>query len=72
MTFAMQCPDCEGDVDGIEAIITHGSRTEHFWGAPVNMDESECEILSIPTCDGCGNGTIDDAAAAEHYWGQVA
>ena len=72
MTFAMQCPLCEADVDDIEVSVSEGSRTEHFWGAPVRLDESECEIDVIPPCPDCGKVTIEAEAAAEFYWDRVA
>jgi hypothetical protein len=67
-TFSMTCPECEGDVDGIEAWVSTGSRVEHFWGAPVRLSESECDVETIPACCECGKQTVDEEAAAEHYW----
>jgi hypothetical protein len=72
MTFAMQCPECEADVDDIEVSVTEGSRTEHFWGAPVSVDECECEVDHIPECDECGKRTIEPEEAEQHYWDRVA
>lgn len=69
--FSMPCPKCEAQVEDIEATVTIGSRTEHFWGAPVSVDESECEIESVPDCPECDRTTIDPDRAAEFYWDKV-
>lgn len=70
-SFSMTCPVCDDDVDDIEAEVYIGSRTEHFWGAPVRVDESECDIVSIPPCPTCGKVTVDSDVAAEYYWDSV-
>lgn len=69
--FSMPCPTCETDVDDIKATVTEGHRTEHFWGAPVSIDESECEVDSIPECPDCGRRTIDPDEAADYFWDKV-
>ena len=70
-TFSMTCPVCEDDIDDIEVSVHRGSRTEHFWGAPVRVDESECEVEMIPECLTCKKQTIDEDSAAEYYWNRV-
>jgi rRNA maturation protein Nop10 len=71
-TFDMQCPECGGDIEEIVASVSTGSRTERFWGAPVRLEESECDVETIPACCECGKQTVDEEAAAEHYWDRVA
>ena len=72
MTFSMPCPECAADVEDIEATVASGSRIEHFWGAPVRLEESECEIDAMPKCPECGRKTIADEEAVEFYWSRVA
>ncbi len=67
-SFSMRCPECDDDIDDIEASVHIGSRTERFWGAPVRVDESECEIESVPDCPTCKKQTIHEDVAAEYYW----
>lgn len=68
--FSMPCPICGCEVDDIEATVTRASRTEHFWGAPVSVDESECRIENVPECPECGE-TIEPEVAADFYWDRV-
>ena len=70
-TFSMPCPTCEADIDDIEATVTTGHRTEHFWGAPVRIDEGECDVHSIPACPECERKTIEADEAAEYFWDKV-
>ena len=63
----MRCPECDDDID-IDAWVYIGSRRENFWGAPVSVDESECEIDSIPDCPTCKKQTIDEYHAIQHFW----
>jgi hypothetical protein len=67
-SFCMRCPECDDDIDDIEADIYIGSRTEHFWGAPCRVDESECDITSVPDCPTCKRQTVSEDAAQEHFW----
>lgn len=71
VSFAMQCPECDADVDDIEVSVHVGHRTEHFWGAPVRVDESECEVETIPKCPDCKRQTIDEGHAIDYYWDRV-
>ena len=71
VTFCMRCPECDDDIDDIEASVYIGSRREHFWGAPVTVDESECEIESIPDCPTCKKQTVSEYDASEYYWYSV-
>jgi hypothetical protein len=70
-SFHMTCPECDDDIDDIEATVYVGSRSEEFWGASVRVDESECEIGSVPDCPTCKKQTISEDAASEHYWDRV-
>lgn len=67
-SFCMKCPECDDDIDDIEVSVYVGSRTEEFWGAPCTVDESECEILTIPSCPTCEKQTVGEYAAEERFW----
>ena len=69
--FSMLCPECDSEIDDIEVSVTVGHRTEHFWGAPVKVDESEAEVESIPECHVCKRRTIDEGFAIDYYWDRV-
>lgn len=65
--ISMRCPECDDDIE-ITAWVTISKRTEHFWGAPCSVDESECDVDSIPDCPTCKTQTVDEYDAAEHFW----
>lgn len=68
VTFSVQCPDCDEDVEDVEVEYTECYGREEFWGAPVRTNDSEMEVLVIPKCPRCNRVTVTDEAVTQQFW----